>query len=116
VEFAATGGGPSSVGIRLSYLDPRVVDGAWCFYLRLWGVPESAMAERRDELARAALQEVRQSVAEFLSAPAATVVRPTQLHLFFDLREDGPTSRCSVEPIGPYSFSAGCWWASPSPV
>jgi hypothetical protein len=116
VEFAGTGWHARAIGLRLGYLERRVADGAWCLYLRLWGVPESAVAERRDELARAALQAVRRSVAECLAAPAATVIRPTQLHLLFRVGTDGIISRCSVDPVDPYSFSAGCWWAGANSV
>ena len=63
VEFDGTGRGRSSVGLLLGYLERRVADGRWCFYLRLWGAPESAVGERRAELAQAALGTIRQSVA-----------------------------------------------------
>jgi hypothetical protein len=69
VELDGTGSGLSSVGLLLGYLERRVVDSEWCFYLRLWGVPESAVGELRTELARAALEGIRQSVAECLARP-----------------------------------------------
>ena len=93
-----------------------MVDGAWCFYLRLWGVPKSAVEGWRGELAQAALHAVRQSVAKCLAVPAAAVVKPTQLHLLFQIGQDGVIPKCHVNPVGRYSFSSGCWWASPSPA
>ena len=116
VEFDGTGGRPSSVGITLGYLEQRVVDGAWCFYLRLWGVPKSAVEDRRGELARAALRAIGQSVARCLAVPAAAVVKPTQLHLVFEVGPNGAISKCYTKPVGMFSFSSGCWWANPRPA
>ena len=116
VEFDGTGGCPSPVGLRLGYLEHRVVGDAWCFYLRLWGVPQSAVEGRRAELAQAALYAVGQSVAKCLAVPAAAVVKPTQLHLLFQVGPDGVIPKCHVDPVGKYSFSSGCWWASPGPA
>ena len=115
VEFDGTGSGPNPAGrLLLGYLERRVVDGAWCFYLRLCGVPESAAGERRDELARAVIHAIRHSVAEYLAIPATGVIKPTQLLLWFVAGAEGVTPGCKVEPVDRYSFSAGCWWTSPS--
>lgn len=115
VEFAGTGGGPSSTGLLLlGYLERRVVDGAWCFYLRLWGVPESAVGDRRADVARAAVHAIRRSVTECLAVPPADVIKPTQLLLWFRASRDGVTPECNVKPVDQYSFSAGSWWTSPS--
>jgi hypothetical protein len=113
VEFNGTGRGPSSVGLLLGYLECRVVDEAWCFYLRLWGVPTSALYDRHDELAQAALRAIGQSVAECLAAPAAVTVKPTQLLLRFEVEAAGVVPKCSVKTVDRYSFSAGNWWESP---
>ena len=113
VEYAGTGWGPSPVGLRLGYLERRGAVGAWCFYLRLWGVPESAVDGWRDELARAALHALGQSQAECLARPASDGVKPTQLHLLFEVGADGVIPNCRVEPVDQYSYSAGCWWDSP---
>ena len=115
VEFDGTGSGPNPVGrLLLGYLERRVVDGAWCFYLRLWGVPESAVSDRRDELSRAAVHAIRRSVAECLAVPAIDVIKPTQLLLFFLTGSNGVASECKVKRVDRYSFSAGSWWTSPS--
>jgi hypothetical protein len=115
VEFGGRGFGPSRVGLRLGYLEHRVVDGAWCFYLRLCGLPQSAVQGRRSELAQAALHDLSQSVARCLAVPAASVVEPSQLHLLYEVGPDGVIPKCHVDPVDQYSFSSGCWWASPSP-
>ncbi len=114
VEFTGTGSGPNPVGhLLLGYLERRVVDGAWCFYLRLRGVPESAVGDRHADLARAAINDIRRSAAECLAVPAAEVIKPTQLLLWFQVGSDGVTPKCKVEPVDQYSFSAGSWWTSP---
>jgi hypothetical protein len=113
VEFAGTGSGPSSVGLLLGYLERRVAKGAWCFYLRLWGVPQAAVSEHRHELAHAALDAIAKSVAECLASPPADVVKPTQLLLRFAVGAKGVTTKCRVELVDRFSFYAGCWWQSP---
>ena len=110
VKLGGTGSGLSSVGLLLGYLERRVTDGGWCFYLRLWSVPESAVGERRAELARAALEVIRQSVADCLACPPAQVAKPSQVLLRFAVEADGVVSNCSVKPVDRYSFSAGRWW------
>jgi hypothetical protein len=76
-------------------------------------VPEAAIADRRDELASAALAAIEGAVAECLASPPAEVARPTQLLLRFAVEPDGVVPRCSVKPVGRYSFSAGSWWERP---
>src|SRR4051794_41417458 len=106
VEFNGTGSGPCSVGLLLGYLERRVAGGAWCFYLRLWGAPESAVGDHRDELAAAALQAIEEAVTECLASPPAEVIKPTQLLLRFVVGADGVVPACSVKPVDRYSFSA----------
>lgn len=114
VEFAGTGSGPNAAGrLLLGYLERRVVDGAWGFYLRLWGVPESAAGDRRADLARAAINAIGRSAAECLAVPAAEAIKPTQLLLWFQVGSGGVTPECEVKPVDQYSFSAGSWWTSP---
>jgi hypothetical protein len=108
VEFGGTG------GFLLGYLERRVVGGAWCFYLRLWGVHESIVGDRRDELGRAAISAVRRSVAECLAIRATDVIKPTQLLLWSRAGSGDLALECKVEPVDRYSFSAGAWWTSPS--
>jgi len=114
MDFDGTGSGPSSVGLLLGYVERRVASGVWCFYLRLWGAPESAVGERRDELTRAALGAIAQSVADCLASPPTEVVKPTQLLLRFALGADGVVSKCSVKEVDRYAFLAGRWWESSS--
>ena len=114
VDLAGTGSRMRSVGLLLGYVERRVAEGAWCFYLRLWGVPESTVGDHGDDLASAALAVIEVSVAECLACPPADVVKPTQLLLWFAVGSEGFVPRCSVEPVDRYSFSAGRWWESAS--
>jgi hypothetical protein len=113
VEFDGTGSGPSAVGLLLGYLERRVADRAWCFYLRLWGAPESAVGEHRDAMAAAALAAIEGSVAECLASAPPEVAKPTQLLLRFAVGPDGVVPRYSTKPVDRYSFSAGNWWERP---
>jgi hypothetical protein len=114
VEFGGTGSGHGSVGVLLGYVERRVAGGAWTFYLRLWGVPETDLSGRAAELAQAALAAIGASVAECAASPAAETIKPTQVLLRFEIGEAGVTSRVSVEPLGQFSFSSGTWWADPA--
>ncbi|MFO0889929.1 MAG: hypothetical protein U0790_12420 [Isosphaeraceae bacterium] len=116
VDFDGTGSGLRYGTLLLGYLERRAVGKAWCFYLRLWGVPEAAVEAQRDELATAAIQAIGQSIGECLAVPAEEVVKPTQLLLWFNVGADGVIPACKVKPVDRYSFSAGSWWASPSPA
>ncbi len=78
VEFDGPGRGPSPVGLLLGYLERRVAGGAWGFYLRLWGVPESAINDHRDALASATLEVIEGCVTECLASPPATAAKPMQ--------------------------------------
>ncbi len=99
VKFDGTGGGLSSFGtLLLGYLERRVADEGWCFFLRLSGVPKSALGNRHAELSCAALEAIRQSVSECLMLPPAEVTKPTRLLLFFSFEAEGVVSRCSVKP------------------
>ena len=89
VEFIGTGLRPSSDRLLLGYLERRVVDGVWCFCLRLKGVPESAVGTHRSELASTALAAIEGSVAECLARPPTDVIKPTELRLWFTVGAEG---------------------------
>lgn len=99
-----------AVSLLLGYVEHRVVEGAWCFYLRLWGVPESAVEGHRDELASASIHAIKQSIEGCLALPASETVKPTQLLLRFELGSAGTIPECSLEVVGSFSFSSGIWW------
>jgi len=37
VEFYGTGYGRSTDRLSIGFVESRVVEGSWCFYLHLWG-------------------------------------------------------------------------------
>ena len=113
VEFAGTGSGTGRVGLSLGYLEHRVVDGGVALLPSALGRASVGSEDQRDELAEVALHVVRQSVARCLAVPAATAVKPMQLYLLFELGPNGVIPKCRVDVVDQYSFSAGCWWASP---
>jgi hypothetical protein len=119
LEFGGTGRREDWVSrsldqLFLGYLERRVVDKAWRFYLQLRGIREAALEGHRDELAEAAVHAIASSVHECQARQADDVVAPTQLHLCFKITAHGVVPLCKIEPVGPYSYSAGRWWADPS--
>ncbi|MCE5269648.1 MAG: hypothetical protein LLG00_17360 [Planctomycetaceae bacterium] len=110
VEFGGTGSCPNSVSLLLGYVQTHVVDGAWRFYLRLWGVPEAVVNNYRDELAHAALDAIGRSTKDCLASRPTDVSKSTQTLLRFGIQADGIVCKCSTRPIDQYSFSAGRWW------
>lgn len=114
LECAGTGSEISQTGlIRLGYLERRVVEGAWCFNVRLDGAPESAVINRYDELSRAAILAIRRSISECLMIPPTDLIKPTHLNLWFRIGLDGVRSECHVQPIHPW-YPTGIWWMNPS--
>ncbi len=112
MELGGTRRDFSSSGlISLGYLERRVVDGAWCFYIYLQGVPESAVNGRRDEISRAAVLAIKRSIAECLMIPPNDLIKTTHLNLWFRIGSDGVSSECKVDLIHPL-FATGTWWTS----
>ena len=64
VELYGTGYGRSADRVSLGFVESRVVGGGWYFYLHLWGVREAVAGPVREELAAAALAEIRRYVLE----------------------------------------------------
>jgi hypothetical protein len=73
----------------LRFLESRVVEGRWCFSLRLWGVREAAVGTVRDELTTAALAEIGKYNHECISQPPAEIIKPAQLMLNFQVGPEG---------------------------
>jgi hypothetical protein len=118
VDFYGTGYGRSTDRLSIGFVESRVVEGSWCFYLRLWGVRETVAAPVREDLAAAALVEIARYVRKCVSKPAADVVKPAQLYLSFRVEPSAVHSGCRVKAAGKGSslFRTGSWWArKPSP-
>jgi hypothetical protein len=114
MELGGTGWDCSSSGqLSLGFLERRVVDRTWCFYIKIWGVRESAVDGRRDEISRVVIEAVRRSIVECSAIPAADWIKPTQLSLWLDICLDGVHSKCSNRTV-PYFYPTGSWWMSSS--
>lgn len=110
MELGGTGWDCSSSGqLSLGFLERRVVDNTWCFYINISGVRESAVDGRRDEISRAVIKAVRRSIVECSAIPAADWIKPTQLDLWFRIDLDGVHSECSKRTV-PYLYPTGFWW------
>ena len=85
VDLDGTGSGPSAYGrLLLGYVERRVVDGAWCFHLRLWGVREADIVTVKPRLARAAIEAIGGYLQSGRGRPHildTIVYRPTQPNL-----------------------------------
>jgi hypothetical protein len=112
VEFYGTGYGHSTDRLSLGYVESRVVDGSWCFYLHIWGVRESAARPAREGLAIAALAEIERYVRKCMSEPAADTIKPAQLYLSFRFESGDVQPACSVLAVGKRSFPTGSWWVA----
>jgi hypothetical protein len=112
VEFYGTGYGCKADWLSLGFVESRVVEGGWRFYLRHWGVREDAVDPWREGLAEAALAEIECYVSACLSQPPAEVTKPSQLSLTFRLDLDGVRSACRVKVVGRYSYPTPGWWQS----
>jgi hypothetical protein len=112
VEFYGTAYGRSTDRLSIGFVESRVVEGSWCFYLHLWGVRESVAGPVREALAAAALAEIGQYVRTCASAPPSDVVKPAQLSLSFRIGPDELQSESQVKAVSKYTFSSRrSWWA-----
>jgi hypothetical protein len=111
VEFYGTAYGRGTDRLSIGFVESRLVEGSWCFYLHLWGVRESVAGPVREALAAAALAEIGQYVRTCASAPPADVVKPAQLYLSFRVELGDVHSECRVSTVGKRSFPTGPWWA-----
>jgi len=113
VEFYGTGYGRSPDRLSLGFVESRVVDGGWRFYLRLWGVPEAVAGPVREELAAAALAEVGRYIRECAGQAPAAVVKPAQLYLSFRVEAGEVRPACRVSLVGKTSsFPTRTWWTT----
>lgn len=122
VELYGTGYGRSVDRFSIGFVESRVVDGGWCFYLHLWGVREAVAGPVREELAAAALAEIGRYIRGCAGQPPADVVKPAQLYLSFRIEAGEVRPECRVSPVGKTSsFPTRAWWitgaeAEPSAV
>jgi hypothetical protein len=117
VEFYGTGYGHITDRLSLGFVESRVIEGRWCFYLHIWGIRESVAEPMRDELTVTALVEIGQYIRKCISEPAAGTIKPAQLYLSFRLESGGVQAACSVSPVRKTLFPTGSWWVGkPDPA
>ncbi len=113
IELYGTGFGRSPDRVAVGFAESRVVGGCWCFYLHLWGVRKADAGPNQDELAAAALAEIRRYIRACTAQAPADTVKPEQLHLAFRIEGDAVRSICRVSPVGKMSFPTRAWWDVP---
>lgn len=113
VEYVGTESWPKATHFSLGFLESRVADGGWRFYLRLWGVRESMVGAYREAAAQAVLAEIERYIHSCIRQRPADVIKPAQLYLSFEIKDGDVQSRCRVKIKDKYSFSTGDWWLDP---
>ena len=113
VEYGRTEPHPKESRVSLGFLESRVVNERWCFFLRLWGVREDILGIRREELGQAALAEIEGYIRCRLRQRPAATIKPAQLYLSFTVGGEGIRSTCRAKIKDKYSFSTGDWWLDP---
>jgi hypothetical protein len=117
VEFYGTEYFPRTDRLSLGFLESRVIEDGWCFYLHLRGVRESVAGPVREELTVTALAEIGQYIRKCISEPAACTIKPAQLVLSFRLESGGVQADCRASTVSKISFSTGSWWVGkPNPA
>src|SRR5207237_7688238 len=106
----STGSKDGEGRVSLGYLESRVVDGRWCFYLHLWGVQEAKVDPLVEELSAAALGALERHIRECLDRQPAETVKPEQLRLSFRLGGGEVRDECRARVKDRYSFPTGDWW------
>jgi hypothetical protein len=114
VELHGTGYARTANRLSLGFVEGRVVDGRWGFYVRLWGVREAAVGGLQGEMAKAALAEVGRYIGRCLSQPPVETSKPSQLRLGFRLDPEGITSECRVKAVDRWSSPTPVWWEKES--
>ncbi len=116
VEFVGTGwSGSASDRLSLGFVESRVVESRWCFYLRLWGVREAAVGGLRNELAGVALGEMECYIRGRRALPPDVTIKPTQLYLPFRVVNGSIQSACREKAKDRRAFPSGEWWEEGTP-
>jgi hypothetical protein len=116
VVYQGTASRPVAAWLSLGFVEARVVEGAWCFYLRFWGLPEALAGPVREGLSDSALGEVERFIGACLATRPDETAKPTQLHLSFALEDGAIRSTCRAKVVDRYSYPTGDWWRDRSTV
>jgi hypothetical protein len=112
VELSGTASGQTPDWISLGFVESRLVEGGCRFYLRLWGVRKSVAGPVQEELAAAALAEIRRYIRERAGQPPAAPLQSTQLSLAFRRAGEEIRSACRVRAVDRRSFPTPIGWES----
>ena len=112
VEFFGTSHSTNPHWISLGFVESRVVDDAWRFYLRLWGVRDAIAGPVQEELAATALAEIGKYVQGCIFQLPTAVNKPTQLSLAFRVTAAEIGSACTTRPVSRRSFPTPAGWES----
>src|SRR5262245_25327479 len=110
VEFFGTGSGQRSDWLSLGFVESRVEQAGWCFYIRLWGIRETTADSAGEKLAETAVADIKKYIRGCLRQPPSAVTKPAQLILSYHLEAMGITSKGRVKEVGRYSFPTPSWW------
>jgi hypothetical protein len=110
VRFGGTGYRESPQRITLGFLESRVVENRWCFYLGLRGIPESVVGDLQDELSAVAVDEIDRYIRSCFHQPHPAGVNPSQFYLNFRAEDGRVHAECYQKAISRYSYSTGEWW------
>ncbi len=114
VEFHGTGYGSQQDRVSLGFIEARVVDGRWAFYLRLWGVREAVVGAVSESLAAAAVAEIRRYIGECVRREPSDIVKPAQFRLSFRVIPDEITAECKARDVDRFSYPTREWWRTES--
>jgi hypothetical protein len=114
VEFHGTGYGRQPDRVSLGFVEARVIDSGWAFYLRLWGLREPPAEGVSESLATAALAEIGRYIRECVRQKPPDIVKPAQFRLSFRIISDEITSECKARKVDRYSYPTREWWKSES--
>jgi hypothetical protein len=116
VEYHGTAYRPRGKWVCLGFLEARVVERAWCFYFRFWGLPDALAGPVRECLSDSALGEAQCFIGACLARRPRETIKPRQLHLSFAVEDGLIRSACRAKVVDRYSYPTGDWWMDSSAV
>jgi hypothetical protein len=115
--YGTTKYGREASWLVVGFIESRVIEGGWRFYLRLNGSWEETVEPMRAELEAAALAEIERYIRGCVCQPPTEIIKPEQFTLAFRIEPGGVRPRCSVTPFAKPTFhSTPPWWRSESIV
>lgn len=94
----------------LGVVEGRVVDSAWCFFVRLWGIREVTVGTHISTLPELALADIRRFMKSCLRKKPDPMVKPRQMRLSFNINSESVRSTGAAEDCDRWSANTGGWW------